>query len=101
MRQFVPTFIIDASALFREGLTRILAGSRFRVMAHFGSLNEFPTNRTADSGLILIELHPGSATVLAQLPSFKAGHQHMRVVMFSDRFDPEELLTAIDAGADG
>src|SRR6476660_3074539 len=101
MRRFVQTFVIDASALFHEGLARIVAGTRFRIMAHFPSLNELPPNLGNDSGLILIELHAGSSAVLAQLPSFKMGHEHMRVVMLSDRFDPEEVLTAIDSGADG
>ena len=101
MRRFVHTFIIDASALLHEGLARIVAGTRFRLMAHFRSLDEFPTNLGNDSGLILIELHAESSAVLAQLPSFKMGHEHMRVVMLSDPLDPEEVLTAIGSGADG
>jgi two-component system nitrate/nitrite response regulator NarL len=100
MRRSVPTFIIDASALFREGLVRILARSRFRVVAHFQSLGDFRTNWATERGLVLIELH-SSSVVLAQLPSFKMGHEHIRVVIFSDRFDSEEVLKAIDFGADG
>jgi two-component system nitrate/nitrite response regulator NarL len=101
MRRFVHTFTIDASALSREGLARMIAGSRFRLMAHFRNLSEFPANWGDNSGLILIELHANSSALLAQLPSFKLGHEHMRVIMLSEQFDPEEVLMAIDSGADG
>ena len=39
MTRFVHTVVIDESDLFREGLVRILSGTRFRVMADYPSLD--------------------------------------------------------------
>jgi two-component system, NarL family, nitrate/nitrite response regulator NarL len=99
----IPIVIIDKSYLFRAGLTHILAGGRFRVTAGCAMLRDLPADALGEEpGLALISAdndEPG--TVAAQIPALKAQSGSLRVIVLSDQFRSEELLAAIEAGADG
>ena len=98
----VATVIIDASALFRAGVMHILAGTQFRIVAGCSGLDEVPPNAlNGHRCLALISLDNDARAVLSQVPSFKAQHEYLRVVMLSDRFDPDEFLTALEFGCGG
>jgi two-component system nitrate/nitrite response regulator NarL len=100
--QSVPTAIIDASALCRAGLTHILSGTRFRIIAGCSRLDEIPPNAlNGHHCLVLISLDEDALAVLSRVRSLKAQNQYLRVVTLSDRFDPEEFLTTIEFGCDG
>ncbi len=100
--QSVPTIIIDASTLFRAGLTHILSGTRFRIIAGCSRLDQIPPNAlNGHRCLVLISLDKDALAVLSQVPSLKVTHEYLRVVLLSDRFDPEEFLTTIEFGCDG
>jgi two-component system nitrate/nitrite response regulator NarL len=94
--------IIDASALFRAGVMHILAGTQFRIVAGCSGLDEVPPNAlNGHQCLALISLDNDARAVLSQVPSLKAQHEYLRVVMLSDRFDPDEFLTALEFGCGG
>jgi DNA-binding NarL/FixJ family response regulator len=99
----VPIVIIDKSYLFRTGLAHILAGGRFRVTAGCAVLRDLPAGALGEEpGLALISAdndEPG--TVVAQIPALKEQSGSLRVIVLSDQFRSEELLAAIEAGADG
>jgi two-component system nitrate/nitrite response regulator NarL len=98
---WIPTVIIDNSALFRAGLTHILAGTRFRVMAGCSGLKDIQKSSLHRRAcLALVGLDKGAQAVLTELSFLKAQYEYFRVVIFSDRFDLQELLTAIAAGGD-
>jgi two-component system, NarL family, nitrate/nitrite response regulator NarL len=103
MTRFVHTVVIDESDLFREGLMRILSGTRFRVMADYPSLNGLALGIVPEDeeSLMLIGVYGDSSSLLADLPPIKARHARLRVVMLSDQFDPEQLLAAVESGTDG
>jgi two-component system, NarL family, nitrate/nitrite response regulator NarL len=98
---WIPTVIVDNSALFRAGLTHILAGTRFRVMAGCSGLKDIQKSCLHRRAcLALVGLDKGARAVLTELSFLKAQYEYFRVVIFSDRFDLQELLTAIAAGGD-
>lgn len=98
----VPTVIIEKSALFRVGLMHALAGTRFRVTAHCSDLRELPPNALSGREcLALIGLDHEAGGVMPHVGALRARYQYLRVVMLSERFDPEELLASFESGGDG
>jgi two-component system nitrate/nitrite response regulator NarL len=102
LRRFIRTIIVDRSALFRAGLTRVLTKTRFRVTVAKPSLESLRDSFACadDVGLLLVGLG-GISTELAQLPSWKQQYPRLRILGLGSRFDVEELHAAIQAGADG
>lgn len=83
-----------------------LAGTRFRVTAHCSDLRELPPNalngrECGRECLALIGLDHEAGGVLPQVGELRARYPYLRVVMLSERFDPEELLASFEAGGDG
>jgi two-component system nitrate/nitrite response regulator NarL len=99
----VSIVIIDQSALFRAGLKYVLPEDRFRVEASYPMLCELPPSALNDSQcLVLIGLDNAEAdSPLSQIASFKAQHEVSRIIVLSEQFRREELLAAMEAGADG
>jgi two-component system nitrate/nitrite response regulator NarL len=101
-RDFIPAALIGKSTLFRAGLTHVLLGSRFRVTADCSRLSELPTNALGDTRCVaLIGLERDSCSILLHLRSLKNQHEGLRIVVFDDLLDGDQLVAAIDAGADG
>jgi two-component system nitrate/nitrite response regulator NarL len=96
----IPTVIFAESALFRAGLTHILAGTRFRIMPGCASLKDIQKGALLPACLVLVGLDEGAWAVLSEVSFLKAKHQSLRVVLFSDGFDLEEFLTGIASGGD-
>ena len=97
----IPTVIVDRSALFRAGLTHMLSGTRFRVVEDRARLQDIPKSIFKHHVcLVLVGLNYAGPAVLSELSLLKAGREDLRIVIFSDRFDLKELLTAIAFGAD-
>jgi len=98
---FVPVFLIDQSALFRAGLRHILGGSRFRVTADCSSIHDVALDAIGEvSSVAVIGLDRDVASVLQRVRELKAQHPELRVIMLRDRVDAEQLIAAIDSGAD-
>lgn len=103
-RKAVSTLVIDQGTLFREGLTRLLNGSRFRVTHSCCRLENLPQTLTNDDGecVLLIGLSEASPAFLSEaVPAFKRQHVQSRVIVLSDHYCAEELLTSLEAGVDG
>jgi two-component system nitrate/nitrite response regulator NarL len=102
MSPHIPTFVIDQSSLIREGLIRILSGTRFRISA---ACSDFPeiSKKAAHAGNILVLLgssaHPDED--FAELRRFKLQHEHAKIIVLSEACSPQQLLSAISAGAGG
>ncbi len=102
MSRHVPTFVIDQSALIREGLTRILAGTRFRISSACSDLHEI-SKKVGHVGeaLVLLGSNAPPDEDFSELRRFKLEHEHVKIVVLSDPCGPRHLLMAISAGADG
>jgi two-component system nitrate/nitrite response regulator NarL len=97
----IPTAIVDKSALFRAGVMHVLAGTRFRVMPGCSSLKDIEKYALSNPvSLILVDLNKNAQEVLLELRFLKAQYEYLRVVIFTDQFDLEELLTALASGVD-
>jgi two-component system, NarL family, nitrate/nitrite response regulator NarL len=93
----IPTVIIDKSPLFRAGLVHLLAGSRFRVTASRSSLHDLSERVFDELRLALISLDGEVAADLSRV-AFLA-KRGVCVILLSEKFHPEELVAAIEAGA--
>lgn len=101
MASCVPTVIVDKSPLLRAGLMHILAGSRFRVTVSCSRLKDVQKSAlNSRVCLALLGLDKDARAVLSEISVLKAQHECLRVVIFSDRFDLEELLAVIASGGD-
>jgi two-component system nitrate/nitrite response regulator NarL len=102
MSRHVPTFVVDHCALIREGLTRVLAGTRFRISAAGSDLEEI-SKGAAQVGDVLVLLgsnaHPEED--FSDLRRFKLAHEHAKMIVLGEPCSRQHLLTAISAGADG
>lgn len=100
--EFVPTMLVDRSALFRAGLRHILSGSRFRVTADCGSISDLPLSALGGRrAVVLAGLDRDSETDLSCIRSLREQYKELRVIVFSDRMDAQQMIAAIEAGADG
>jgi two-component system nitrate/nitrite response regulator NarL len=50
--------------------------------------------------LVLVDLNKDARGILSELQIYKVKYEHLRVVIFSDQFDFEELLIALASGVD-
>jgi DNA-binding NarL/FixJ family response regulator len=98
-RRRIPTVIVDKSALFRAGLALILTGSQFRVTANWCSLHDLSERVFDELRLALISLDGEVAADLSRVASL--AERGVCVILLSEKFHPEELVAAIEAGAVG
>jgi two-component system nitrate/nitrite response regulator NarL len=98
----VPTLLVDKSPLFRAGLARFLAESRFRARGSRLRLSDLAASAFGGKHCVaLIGLDGEAATVLSVVAGLTARHKGLRVVLLAAQFCPEELLAALEAGASG
>ena len=96
--RLIRTVIIDKSELFRAGLAHVLAGSRFRVTASRSSLSDLSEKVLGDKQCVaLISLDREAGAILPQVASLTERGVH--VILLTEKFHPEELVAAIEAGA--
>jgi two-component system nitrate/nitrite response regulator NarL len=71
-------------------------------MAHYPGLSGLPLGIAPkdEESLMLIGVDADSSSILADLPCIKGRHARLRIVMLSERFDPEQLLAAVESGVD-
>jgi two-component system, NarL family, nitrate/nitrite response regulator NarL len=102
MSRHVPTFVIDQSALIREGLTRILAGTRFRVSAAYAEIQEIKKKTAPDEEiLVLVGSEAHADEDFSELRDFKLEHEGAKIIVLSDLCSARHLMMAVEAGADG
>jgi two-component system nitrate/nitrite response regulator NarL len=100
--QRVPTVLIENSALFRAGLKHILAASRFRVTAVASKLSDLAESVFSDKHCVaLISLGGDATAILSRVRSLTEKHKGLYIIILTERFRSEELLAAIEAGAQG
>lgn len=102
MSRHVPTFVIDQSALIREGLKRILAGTRYRVIATCADIHEIQKKAArGEESLIILGLDGAQTDQISRLKDFKVEHESAKLVVLGEHCCTEDLVMAVEAGADG
>lgn len=100
--ELVPVVLIDRSALCRAGLKHILGGSRFRVAAEHDRLSQIRIDLLGNKqGVILVGLELDAKATFAQFRRLKSDNSDLRILALSKQMDPEQLIAAFDAGANG
>jgi len=98
-RQPFDTTLIGPSALFREGLARVLAGANFRVVASAAHLRDITWSSKYRPVLLLIDSGEDSDSTVAQITLFKEQHPSARVAVLTDHRRLNEMVSAFRAGA--
>ena len=103
MQELVDTVIVEPSDLFRDMLKRILLDSRFHVVAEYPHLDDLRSAivPVGACSMMLIGVDGDSPSTIHGIASLKAQHPHLRMVILSAHFDPDQLIETIDAGVDG
>jgi two-component system, NarL family, nitrate/nitrite response regulator NarL len=102
-KQAVVTVLVGMGELLREGITRILGTSKFRVGLSAANLQELlskPLSRYRSILLIIDIDNRDSITGFDQISMFKAAQQGSRVVILTDDCSSSRVASALRAGAD-
>jgi two-component system, NarL family, nitrate/nitrite response regulator NarL len=97
MAQVVTTVLVDANELFREGLRRALANTRFRVKRVVGLLDEVRSG----SGLVLVGTTGSVGSLTLDISRFRAANPDTRLVVLGDNCEREDIPRVFRAGANG
>jgi two-component system nitrate/nitrite response regulator NarL len=96
------TLLIDPHRLFRQGLTRLLEGSRYHVVAEHATIEEalaHPlTDLTEEPRLIVLD--PGSDKPRS-IQALRAALPNARLVMLTSNLQADHLRQAVEAQAHG
>jgi hypothetical protein len=76
VRHFTDAIIVDKSALFRAGMSRVLTNTRFRVKATVASVAAIPESalRGKANAILLMGVDGSSETDLSNLSSLKSNY---------------------------
>lgn len=109
----VALALVDGTTLFREGILRILSGTRFRVACHVDSVSELVRRLRVSDGasvapgpgasarLALVSLPEGGGEAVEDLARLHADRPDLSIVVLADSFDAECLRRCFRAGVDG
>jgi two-component system, NarL family, nitrate/nitrite response regulator NarL len=101
MRRIVPTMIVGASALFREGLSRILGTAGFRVLASKSVLSEIDTGELprADPCLLVVQCDDNCGSLIRQFTALKQEFPLIRIALLGHHLPSSEIAASFRAGA--
>jgi two-component system, NarL family, nitrate/nitrite response regulator NarL len=100
-RRAFPTVLIGPSALILEGITRILAPTRFHVIASAPTIDDLSPDLVPADGLLLVIIDAGEnpASSIEQIKLFKARYSIGRIAVLADRCRSNDVMSAYRAGA--
>jgi two-component system nitrate/nitrite response regulator NarL len=102
-KQSLVTVLVGASQLLREGIVRILAGSRFRVAQSAAHLDDLAERQLTQHRSVLLIIDLDNNDVLStydQIAKFKHTRPEDRVVVLADQHRIDCLVACLRAGAD-
>jgi two-component system, NarL family, nitrate/nitrite response regulator NarL len=83
-------------------LKSILTGRRFRVTAECSRLADLPEQALGHQDcIVLLGLDRDAQIAFQNITALKQKHRGLRIIVLSEQFLPDQLLTVIEAGADG
>jgi two-component system nitrate/nitrite response regulator NarL len=95
------TILVGPSALLREGLTRILSATNFRIVASTSCVDDLALTAQSQHGsiLLIIDAGDGLDAAVGQVERFKERHPTGRVAVLADRHGLNDIVSAFRAGA--
>jgi two-component system, NarL family, nitrate/nitrite response regulator NarL len=103
VRHIADAIIVDKSALFRAGMSRVLANTHFRLKATVSSVAAIPESalRGKTTAILLMGVDGCSETDLSNLSSLKSNYPLLNVVALGGEFHLKAVCEAMEAGANG
>lgn len=100
--QTIPTLLVEANTLLREGLKRILAETAYSPVALSPSFDEALAGWEADAKpfLLIMDGARDHDEACGQIRQLKQQYASARVLMLVDQYDLKQIITAFQAGAD-
>lgn len=100
-RRSFATVIAGPSALIREGITRVLSSSEFRIVASTSCLDELLLSSLPDdeSLLLIIDIGIDAAASVEQVRRFKERYPTGRIAVLADRYQLDDVLLSYRVGA--
>lgn len=103
MPRLVTTVLVEQNSLFREGLAKILQGSRFRVGAAVTQLSDTRQKLVSDTkeALFIIGLGEDHGSCSSDVQRVREEYPLARIVVLADRYVLHQLLEVLRGGASG
>lgn len=97
---YTPTIIVGPRTLRREGVSRALESSSFRIVASLPDLAKIELADPEDrkNPLLILECGHDVSGAIEKIPQFKAEFPDSKVVLLADHLALEEILSAFRAG---
>ena len=101
MRRTIPTVIVGASTLWREGLIRILKPAGFHLVGSKQSMREVELEQfpESDSCLLIIECDDSAQSLIAHITAVKKRVPLVRIALLGHHWVTSEIAAAFQAGA--
>lgn len=99
----IRLLVVDDHTLFRRGLTALLSqDDRFEIVGEAGDVSEaLRLLNVTSPDLVLLDNHLPGVRGVDAIPSFRAHHPELRVMMLTVSEDEDDLAKALQAGAEG
>jgi two-component system nitrate/nitrite response regulator NarL len=102
-RPSFATFIVGKSVLIREGIARILSAANFRTLASVSCADDLPPNKLQLQPSLVLIVHSGDdfESTVEQIEVLRERHPKARIVVVTDHYRLDEMVSALRAGASG
>ncbi len=99
----ITTILGCKNSMLREGLKHILSSTRFKVGSEDLAQKNLDLTHLSDlaSLLFIIDSNLYSAGIADAVRALKEQHPNARVVVLADDFDPQVMMSVLQAGAEG
>jgi DNA-binding NarL/FixJ family response regulator len=102
-QQSFAAILVGKSILLREGLARILRSANFRIVASVSCANDLPPSKPQLHQPLFLIAHTGDNfdAAIEQIGIIRDRHPAGRIAIVADRYRLGELVSALQAGANG
>ena len=101
MRRTVPTVVVGATTLLREGVARIVNPAGFRVVASKPSITELAWEQLpqTEAWLLIIQCDDNAQSLTTHIATAKKKFPQVRVALLGHHWGTPEIAAAFHAGA--
>jgi two-component system, NarL family, nitrate/nitrite response regulator NarL len=101
--RIVPTILVEKNTLFREGLSKLLSGTTFRVTATVSSPDDLKPNISSElrSMLVVLGQSDGDESIERNIRALRSRFTDSRIVVLADQYNANQLLAAFRCSANG
>src|SRR5215475_412213 len=102
-QELLTAVLVGKSILLREGLAKILRAANFRILSSVSCADELRIGKPLPKPVLFLVVHTGDDfdTTLEQIELSGQRYPEGRIAVVADRYQPNELVSAFRAGANG